>query len=497
MTSVLHPLRDDDAELARRVAAGDGSAFATLDARHRSALMRYAGTLLRRSEHDAEDVVQDVLIRAHDALRAGNGPDELRPWLFRLTRNRAIDEVRRARWGEAALDSDVAFTADHREEPESVLRRKESIRQLVEDLAGLPVRQRVALLARELDDQTPEQIAERLGVSVMAAHKLARRARENLVRTRDARDAECPGVRVALLDSHERGVRPSEHGVRHVKGCDACRAYQRDVRRLSQRLHGLNPAFGLPLLAGVVHVVGGGGTKAAAGAAAALALAATGGIVVLRADTHSPGEPSPFRLISVRDSQGRPVTRGRPIPDGWTVVSARVRLPAGPRTKPKYPAQAAGGVTLPCPAGMKYAGLQHPERRWPSWSPDPNPERNAIVGYSSSVRFPLGHMGLKRPFVITVGINCRRPDAYGSISPERSPAFERAVGTDKRNLRHICNVGLSAGIRNVPNGRSVDPLALGMPLAVRGRNRTGTWTRVLSDGKFPAAGWIKTSQLCR
>ena len=95
-----------DAELAQRLAAGDDRAFADLDARHRAALTRYAGRLLRRSEHDAEDVVQDVLIRAHDVLRRGDGPDELRPWLYRLTRNRAIDELRRARWGVESLRDD-------------------------------------------------------------------------------------------------------------------------------------------------------------------------------------------------------------------------------------------------------------------------------------------------------------------------------------------------------------------------------------------------------
>ena len=191
MASIVHRSRDDDAELARRVGAGDSAAFATLDARHRGALTRYAGSLLRRSEHDAEDVVQDVLIRAHDALRAGDLPDELRPWLYRLTRNRAIDEVRRKRWGDESLDGDHAFAGDDREDPDTVLRRKEAMRRLVEDLADLPVRQRDALLARELDGHGPEQVAAQLGVSVAAAQKLAARARENLVRTRDARDADC------------------------------------------------------------------------------------------------------------------------------------------------------------------------------------------------------------------------------------------------------------------------------------------------------------------
>ncbi len=51
MASGLLPFRDHDSELARRAGDGDDAAFATLDARYRSALIRYAATLLRRSEH--------------------------------------------------------------------------------------------------------------------------------------------------------------------------------------------------------------------------------------------------------------------------------------------------------------------------------------------------------------------------------------------------------------------------------------------------------------
>src|SRR4051812_50217679 len=109
--------RTSDADLARRVAEGDEDAFTQLDDRYRAPLRRYARRLLRRSEHDADDVVQDVLIRAHAALRAGDEPEELRPWLYRLARNRAIDEVRRARWGEAAVDDEAAPPRHPRAQP--------------------------------------------------------------------------------------------------------------------------------------------------------------------------------------------------------------------------------------------------------------------------------------------------------------------------------------------------------------------------------------------
>lgn len=498
MVSVLlHRSRTGDSELARRVGAGDARAFAALDARHRTALTRYAGALLRRCEHDAEDVVQDVLIRAHQALRAGDVPDELRPWLYRLTRNRAIDEVRRKRWGDESLESDTV-TGDGREEPETMLRRKEAVRRLVEDLADLPLRQREALLGRELDDQTAEQIAARLGVSVTAAHNLASRARANLIKARDARDADCPDIRTTLLEAHERGVRPTEHALRHVRGCDACRAHQRDIRRLSKQLHALNPALGLPVVGAIVKLAGGGMTKAAAGVAVlAVAVAATGGIVVLRSEMHSAGDPAPFRLISIRDSKGRVVTRGKAVPEGFTVVTARIRLPAGPSTLPRNPRGPYPTVTLPCPAGMKLGSLQLPARELPLRAL--GYAKNSIPGYSTSGQIQIAHRGLARPLEFTVGIDCRRPNAYGGLSPD-TRRIASALERGERRLGHVCTKQTGVILRSSPDGRPQGFLSRGAPVAIQRRSASGTWTRVVPDQPYDARrllqGWMRTREIC-
>ena len=486
MASVLHRSRTDDSELARRVCAGDVAAFAMLDARYRKPLTRYAGTLLRRSEHDAEDVVQDVLIRAHAALRRGDGPDELRPWMYRLTRNRAIDEVRRKRWGDESLDSEHTSTGDGREDPETVLRRKETLRRLVEDLADLPVRQREALLARELDDQSPEQVAAQLGVSVMAAHKLATRARENLIRTRDARDAGCPDVQAALLDAHERGVRPTEHALRHVKACAACRAHQRDIRRLSRQLHALNPAFALPILAGVAKLVGGGGAKTAAVAAATVAVAATGGVVVLRSDVHRSGDPAPFRLAGIRDASARPVTGGTPIPGRTAIVTALVNIPAGPAKPGTAPT-----ATIACPDQMRYAGMVEPQRRAPL---DWQPTRTTIPGYSAKARFDLTQRDKSRAVKGTIGIICKRPYANGSIREDR----ELRPG---ERLAHVCPDDLQVNLFRSPGRGHLTALFGGEPVATRRRSASGRWTFVAHDSNpiDPIAarpGWIRTDELC-
>jgi RNA polymerase sigma factor (sigma-70 family) len=471
MPAVLAHRRHDDAELARRVAAGDDAAFPALDRRYRATLVRYAGSLVRRSEHDAEDIVQDVLIALHAALRAGKGPDELRPWLYRLTRNRAIDEVRRKRWGEEALGSDELMAGDSREDPDAVLRRKEAVRRLVEDLADLPVRQREALIAREVDGESPERVAAQLGVSVAAAQKLAMRARENLIKVRDARDADCDGVRAMLLDACERGVRPTEHGLRHLKSCDACRAYRRDTRRLSRQLQALNPSLAWPLFAAVAKFAGSGGGKLALGAGAALVIATTGGVLVTAAKEHGAGDPAPFRFKSTNT--------GRPIPKNVAVVTARAQIAAG-APDPGQPRS----LTLACPKGMKYDGLASDteQRADIQWNPDPG----ALPGNSTRVRIVFSDAVLPRAVAVDVGIACRKPASNGSMV-----AGQRLPKPGERSGRMCARTEY---LRRTPAGIVRGTAYRGEPLSIQRRSASGVWTQVVLDTGY--RGWIRTSSLC-
>ncbi len=180
MPAVLPYHRHDDAELARRVAAGDSGAFATLDSRHRAALTRYAGSLVRRSEHDAEDVVQDALIRAYHGLRATDRPMALRPWLYMIVRNRALDALRTPQRADSyddellrmrpVADADPAYRSEQRDE----------MRFIVDEIARLPERQRIALVMREFDGRTHAETAEALDTTVPATKSLIIRARSNL-----------------------------------------------------------------------------------------------------------------------------------------------------------------------------------------------------------------------------------------------------------------------------------------------------------------------------
>lgn len=102
-TAPLTSASDD--ELVASFRAGGDDAFAEIYRRHRGALRSFAERVLRDLRSDADDVVQESFIRARRGLRANDRPVALRPWLYMIVRNCAIDELR-ARRHIATLDDD-------------------------------------------------------------------------------------------------------------------------------------------------------------------------------------------------------------------------------------------------------------------------------------------------------------------------------------------------------------------------------------------------------
>src|SRR5438093_11142019 len=76
-----------DAELVARAVAGDVGAFEGLVARHHAACLRFAAHLLG-DRIEAEDVVQETLLRAYRSLDRYEERQQFRPWLFRILVNR-------------------------------------------------------------------------------------------------------------------------------------------------------------------------------------------------------------------------------------------------------------------------------------------------------------------------------------------------------------------------------------------------------------------------
>jgi RNA polymerase sigma factor (sigma-70 family) len=168
-----------DERLVVLVRAGRDDAFAEIHERYCDRLVAFARRLLHGTGHDAEDVVQDAFMRALAGLRATDAEMHLKPWLYMIVRNRAMDELRKPVRAMAELD-EVIHLAPGGEDPALRATERERLRELLDDIGRLPERQRLALVMRELDGATHAQMAATLGTSIPATKSLLVRARTAL-----------------------------------------------------------------------------------------------------------------------------------------------------------------------------------------------------------------------------------------------------------------------------------------------------------------------------
>jgi RNA polymerase sigma factor (sigma-70 family) len=103
----------------------------------------------------------------------------LRPWLYMIVRNRALDELRSPQRA-GAFDDEFALNAVPSADAADRVEQRAEMRQLVEEIARLPERQRMALVMREFDGRSHVETAQRLRTTVPATKSLIIRARSNL-----------------------------------------------------------------------------------------------------------------------------------------------------------------------------------------------------------------------------------------------------------------------------------------------------------------------------
>lgn len=162
-----------DRRLVTLVREGYEAAFEEIVRRYGPALRRYAGGIAGGS---AEDVTQDALSKALVALRRDDNEIELRPWLYRIVRNTALNDLRDRPPRTATLSDRVATSQSVAEEIE----QREEIDEVIGRLQALPETQRAAIVMRELEGLSHEEIAVALGVSGGAARQAIHRARTAL-----------------------------------------------------------------------------------------------------------------------------------------------------------------------------------------------------------------------------------------------------------------------------------------------------------------------------
>ncbi|MBA3677485.1 MAG: sigma-70 family RNA polymerase sigma factor [Sphingosinicella sp.] len=130
---------------------------------------------------DGEDVVQDVMVRALAAIETLDEAAALRPWLFRIAHNRALDLLRsravhKAETIEAAAEVPDIATLD----PQEVLMRQEAVNTAVSRFTELPVPQRSVLILKDVLGETLIDIAALLDLSVDAVKGHLARGRARL-----------------------------------------------------------------------------------------------------------------------------------------------------------------------------------------------------------------------------------------------------------------------------------------------------------------------------
>jgi RNA polymerase sigma factor (sigma-70 family) len=272
-------LRSDE-QLLALFRAGNDEAFRVLHDRYRQRLFAYVRQMLSSAtRQDAEDVLQDVFVRAYGALRNDAREMNVRAWLYRVAHNRCIDHLRRPVPPAAEL-FEVSRKPLH--DPVEEAQRRDDLRRLVEDVGRLPEQQRSALLMREIDGMTYAELASALDVTVPAVKSLLVRARVGLVEAIEARDADCGEIRADLLRSYDRGVKASGRARRHMRSCTGCCEYRVALRGVRRSFAALTP-IGFAPLAFVAKLAGGGGAAPGGSAVAGGGGAAAGGVATVTA----------------------------------------------------------------------------------------------------------------------------------------------------------------------------------------------------------------------
>lgn len=164
-----------DARLIELIAAGHDRAFDAVVDRYRRPLLRYARRFLPE-EARAEDVVQAAFVSAWGALREGAPVRDLRPWLYRIVHNGALNVMKKP----GADDAQLIEASDLRPGPATEVEQREDVRQALDTIASLPDRQRAALLAVALDGRSHADVGEELGINDTAVRQLVSRARASL-----------------------------------------------------------------------------------------------------------------------------------------------------------------------------------------------------------------------------------------------------------------------------------------------------------------------------
>jgi RNA polymerase sigma factor (sigma-70 family) len=242
-------------------------AFERMYRKHAGDVYRYALVVLR-NQADAEDVTQTTFMNAYRAFERGERPRNAQNWLIAIAHNVCRQRFRQSqrRPNEVAFDEDVA---------ESVVDEDAiSAEDIRRALGHLAFNQRSALVMRELEGRSYQEIAEILDVSVSAVETLIFRARRAL-REQLEEGITCHEAELAISRQLDNRLSRKDKGAlrAHLRECDECARFARSQRAQRGALKSLGA---IPLPGSLASFFGGGGGATAVGGGLAVKAAALG-----------------------------------------------------------------------------------------------------------------------------------------------------------------------------------------------------------------------------
>jgi RNA polymerase sigma factor (sigma-70 family) len=274
---LLGALSDD--RLARRAVGGDERAFAAIFRRYHQRLYRFSLAIVGNPE-DAQDALQNTMVKVLRALPGEERRIDLKPWLYRIAHNESIEVLRRRR-ETRELDADLPARGPGLAEEAGT---RERLRRLLADLDELPERQRETLVMRELGGLDYAEIAAALETTAAVARQAVYEARLGLRQMDEGREMSCETVTRALSDGDGRVTRRRDVRA-HLRTCADCRRFRDEIAGRRRDLAALSPLPAVAatgLLQGLLGSAGGGSSSGLAAALGGGAAKSAGASVALK-----------------------------------------------------------------------------------------------------------------------------------------------------------------------------------------------------------------------
>jgi RNA polymerase sigma-70 factor (ECF subfamily) len=178
-------MNEPEAKIMKAVAAGDLAAFRTIVERHHKPLISFIARFTGDRD-SAEDIAQEVFLRVFKAARDYKPQAKFKTWLFTIATNLCLNEIRHSK----SIPKIVDLSGLHEQEypviapdafsPQKAAENAELSTAVRKAIRNLPENQRIAILLRQNNDFSYNEISKIMRISTSAVESLIQRARQSL-----------------------------------------------------------------------------------------------------------------------------------------------------------------------------------------------------------------------------------------------------------------------------------------------------------------------------